>query len=313
LPDFFNIENDLELLKKFKKESKAALNIRDLSLEITKIVGGRSVHPMTSIVGGFSKIPEKGKLKEILKKIPKAIEEANLLIETFKKIEYPEFERETLFTSVFNGKDYPYYLERIVKIGEKKFTFSDFYSVQIEEDLKSPPVKKVKFRGRSYMLGAIARIRNNGKFLTKEAREKFEEFLKEKKIKENEYFKNIFYNLFSQAIEVLHFLEVCQDLLKEILKMPLKEDKPEIKFYSSSGLSALEAPRGTLFHYYEIDKDGRILNCNIITPTAQFLHNLEEDLKILLPKILKLKKKEKVRKIRSLIRIYDPCISCATH
>jgi coenzyme F420-reducing hydrogenase alpha subunit len=313
LPDFFNIENDLELLKKFKKESKAALRVRDVAVEIAKVVGGRTVHPITPIVGGFTKFPEKEKLKEILEKIPQAIDDANLLIETFKKIEYPEFERETLFASVFNGKDYPYYLEKIVKIGEEKFTFSDFYSVQIEEDLKSPPVKRVKFKGRAYMLGAIARIKNNGKFLTKNSREKFEEFLKERKINEEKYFKNIFHNLFSQAIEVLHFLEICQELLKEILKLPLKEEKPEIKFYPSSGLSALEAPRGTLFHYYEIDKDGRILNCNIITPTAQFLHNIEEDLKVLLPKILKLKRKEQIRKIRSLIRIYDPCISCATH
>jgi coenzyme F420-reducing hydrogenase alpha subunit len=313
LPDFFNIESDLELLKKFKKESKAALRVRDLALEMAKVVGGRAVHPITPIFGGFTKIPEREKLKEILEKIPQAIEDANLLIETFKKIEYPEFERETLFASVFNEKNYSYYLEKIVKIGEEKFTFSDFYSVQIEEDLKSPPVKRVKFKGKAYMLGAIARVKNNGKFLTKSSREKFEEFLKERKISEEEYFKNIFHNLFSQAIEVLHFLEVSQGLLKEILKLPLKEEKPEIKFYPSSGLSALEAPRGTLFHYYEIDKDGRILNCNIITPTAQFLHNIEEDLKVLLPKILKLKRKEQIRKIRSLIRIYDPCISCATH
>jgi coenzyme F420-reducing hydrogenase alpha subunit len=313
LPDFFNIENDLELLKKFKKESKAALSVRDLALEIAKVVGGRAVHPITPIVGGFTKIPEKEKLKEILEKIPKAIEDANLLIETFKKIEYPEFERETFFASVFNGKNYPYYLEKIVKIGEEKFTFSDFYSVQIEEDLKSPPVKRVKFKGKAYMLGAIARVKNNGEFLTKSSKEKFEEFLKERKISEEKFFKNIFHNLFSQAIEVLHFLEISQELLKEILKLPLKEEKSEIKFYSTSGLSALEAPRGTLFHYYEIDKDGRILNCNIITPTAQFLHNIEEDLKALLPKILKLKRKEQIRKIRSLIRIYDPCISCATH
>jgi len=313
LPDFFDIENDLDLLKKFKKESKAALRIRDLALEIAKVVGGRAVHPITPIVGGFTKIPEKEKLKEILEKIPKAVDDANLLIETFKKIEYPEFERETLFASVFNGKDYPYYLEKIVKIGNEKFTFSDFYSVQIEENLKAPPVKRVRFRGKAYMLGAIARIKNNGEFLTKNSKEKLEEFLKERGINKEEYFKNIFHNLFSQAIEVLHFLEVCKELLKEILKMPLRKERPEIKFYPSSGLSALEAPRGTLFHYYEIDKDGRILNCNIITPTAQFLHNIEEDLKVLLPKILKLKKEQQIRKIRSLIRIYDPCISCATH
>jgi len=313
LPDFFNIENDLDLLKKFKKESKAALDVRNLALEITKVIGGRPVHPITPIVGGFTKLPEKEKLKEILEKIPQAIENANLLIETFKKIEYPEFERETLFASVFNGKDYPYYLEKIVKIGDEKFTFSDFYSVQIEEDLKSPPVKRVKFRGKAYMVGAIARLKNNGKFLTKNSKEKFEEFLKERKLNEEEYFKNIFHNLFSQAIEVLQFLEVCQELLKEVLKLPLKEGKPKIEFHPSSGLSALEAPRGTLFHYYEIDREGRISNCNVITPTAQFLHNIEKDLKTLLPKIIKLKKQEQIRKIRSLVRIYDPCISCATH
>lgn len=313
LPDFFNIENDLELFKKFKKESKAALEIRDLSLEITRVVGGRVVHPITPIVGGFSKLPEKENLKKILEKIPSAIEKAIFLIETFKKINYPDFERETLFASVYNGKDYPFYLEKIIKINKEKFTVGDFYSTKIEEDLKSPPVKRVKFKGRPYMVGAIARIKNNEQFLSNLAKEKLEEFKKERKITQEKFFKNTFFNLFSQAIEVLHFLEKAKNLIEEILKLPLKEEKKEIQFKPSSGLSALEAPRGTLFHYYEIDKEGRILNCNIITPTAQFLYNVEEDLKVLLPKILKLKKKEQIRKIRSLIRVYDPCISCATH
>ena len=313
LPDFFNIENDLEFLKKFKKESKAALRVRDVALKMTRILGGRAVHPITPIVGGFTKMPEKEELKKILKEISQAIEDINLLIETFRKVEYPELERETFFGSLFNGKNYPFYFEKIVKIGEHKFSFSNFYSVEIEEDLKSPPIKKVRFRGQAYMVGAIARIKNNQDFLKKEAREEFNLFLKEKKISEKDYFKNIFHNLFSQAIEVFHFLQICQELIKEILKMPLKEEKREIKFFSSSGLSVLEAPRGILFHYYELDKNGRISNCNIITPTAQFLHNIEEDLKVFLPKIIKLKKKEQIRKIRSLIRVYDPCISCATH
>lgn len=313
LPDFFNIESDLELLRKFKKESKAALRIRDLSLDILKTVGGRSVHPITPILGGFSKLPEKQNLKKILEKIPKAIEDSLFLIETFKRIDYPLLKRKTLFASVYSGKDYPFYLERRLKIGKEKFTVGDFYSVQIEEDLKAPPIKKVKFKGKPYMLGAIARIKNNEKFLTKKAGQKLAEFKKERKISKQKYFQNIYYNLFSQAIEVLHFLEISRNLIKEILKIPLKIEKPKIKFYPSSSLSALEAPRGTLFHYYEIDKDGRIFNCNIITPTAQFLHNIEEDLRILVPKILKLKRAEKIRKIRSLIRVYDPCISCATH
>ncbi len=313
LPDFFNIENDLALLKKFKKESKAALRIREIAEEITKIVGGRVVHPITPIVGGFSRLPEKERFKKILKKISFAINDAVFLVDTFKKINYPDFERKTLFATVFNNKDYPFYLERIIKISEEKFTVGDFYSTKIEEDLKNPPTKKVKFKGRPYMVGAIARINNNGKFLEGIAKEKLEEFKKENKISEEAFFKNTFFNLFSQAIEVLNFLEISKNLIKEILKFPLKEEKPEIKFKPASGLSVLEAPRGILFHYYEIDKDGRIFNCNIITPTVQFLYNLEEDLKVLLPNVLNLGKKDQIRKIRSLIRVYDPCISCATH
>jgi coenzyme F420-reducing hydrogenase alpha subunit len=313
LPDFLNIENDLDLLKKFKKESKIALKIRKLALETIKIIGGRAIHPLRVVVGSFSKFPEKNELKKILEKIPQAVEDAISLIDTFKKIDYPDFQRKTLHASVYSNKDYPFYLERLVRIGNLKYTASDFYSVQIEEDLKLPPVKRVKFRGKAYMVGAIARIRNNEKFLTKKSKKKLLEFRKERKISKEKFFKNIFYNLFSQAVEVLHFLETSKKLIKEILKFPLKEKRPQIKFYPSSGLSALEAPRGTLFHYYEIDKDGRIFNCNIITPTAQFLHNVEEDLKTLLPKISNLKKKEQIRKIRSLVRIYDPCISCATH
>ena len=313
LPDFFNIESDLKLLKKFKKESEAALRIRDIGLKIIKTVGGRAIHPITPRVGGFSRLPEKDKLKKILEKIPLAIDEAIFLVDTFKKINYPDFERKTLFASVFSRKDYPFYLERIIKIGKEKIGSNHFYSGKIEEDLKSPPVKKVRFKGKPYMLGAIARLKNNGEFLGRLAKEKLEEFKKENKISDEKFFKNIYFNLFSQAIEVLHFLEVCQDLIKEILRLPLKKEKVEVNFKTSSGLSALEAPRGTLFHYYEIDKNGRIKNCNIITPTAQFLANLEKDLRVFLPKILRLSEKEKKRKIRSLVRVYDPCISCATH
>ena len=313
LPDFFNIESDLKLLKKFKKESEAALRIRDISLNIVKTVGGRAIHPITPLVGGFSRLPEKDKLKKILEKIPLAIDDAIFLVDTFQKINYPDFERKTLFASVFSRKDYPFYLERIIKIGKERISSNHFYSTKIEEDLKTPPVKRVKFRGKPYMLGAIARLKNNGEFLKKLAKKKLEEFKKENKISDEKFFKNIYFNLFSQAIEVLHFLEVCQDLIKEILRLPLKKEGGEVNFKTSSGLSALEAPRGTLFHYYEIDKEGRIKNCNIITPTAQFLANLEKDLRVLLPKILKLSEKEKKRKIRSLVRVYDPCISCATH
>jgi sulfhydrogenase subunit alpha len=163
------------------------------------------------------------------------------------------------------------------------------------------------------MVGSIARIKNNSQYLHSLAKETLEGFIKEHNISQEEFSQNIFYNLFSQAVEVLHFLETSRQLIKEILEVDLKEERKELKIRKGAGLSVTEAPRGTLFTYFEIDKEGRVSNCNIITPTAQFLNNLEEDLRVYLPEILKLKEEEKIRKIRALIRVYDPCISCATH
>ena len=313
LPDFFDIENDLDLMKKFKKETKAVLKIRDFSLKITKLIGGRDVHPITPKVGGFSKLPEKEDLKKVLEEILLVIKDAEILAKRFSNLEYPKLERKTVFASLSTNEDYPFYQAKFVKSDREISTPGDFYSNEIEEDLKIPPVKRVRYRGKPYMLGAIARMKNNFQFLNPLAKNFFEEFKNKNNLSNEKFFGNIYHNLFCQVIEVLHFLEESKKIIKEILEMGLKEEKKEFKIKEGSGLSAMEAPRGTLFTYFEIDDQGRILNCNIVTPTAQFLVNIEADLKVLLPKILKLPENQRRRKIRSLIRIYDPCISCATH
>ena len=339
LPDFFDtstslsvngehsrtidIESNFDLMKKFKKEAKAALEIRDFSLKITEIIGGRKVHPITPKIGGFSRMPNKEDLKKLLPRLPKILESTQILAKTFENLSYPKFQKETLFASLFSKNEYPYF-QGLVKINNKKMTPADFYSNQIEECLKIPPVKRVRYLGKPYMLGAIARIKNDSRLLNPLAKKYFEEFKKKNNLSDEEFFQNIYHNLFCQMIEVLHFLEESGKLIKEILTLKTKEEKAEIKikkgpevekahYGASSGLSAMEAPRGTLFTYFEIDKKGRILNCNIVTPTAQFLANLEDDLKLILPKILKLSEEKRKRKIRALIRVYDPCISCATH
>ena len=313
LPDFFDIENELELMKRFKKETKAALKIRDFSLELTSIIGGRKVHPVSPTIGGFFRLPKSEDFKKVLREYPEIIDSARLLTETFKNLSYPEFYRETNFASLCPENEYTFFSSNYVIINNKKSPVANFYSNEIEEDLKTPPVKRVRYQGKSYMLGAIARIKNDSQFLNPLAEKLFEDFKKKQKLSDKEFFGNIYHNLFYQAVEVLHFLEESQKLMKEIIGSGIKDEKRDFQIKEGEGISAMEAPRGTLFDHLKIDKLGRISECNIITPTAQFLANIEEDLKVLLPKILKLSEKEKRRKIRALIRIYDPCISCAIH
>ena len=123
---------------------------------------------------------------------------------------------------------------------------------------------------------------------------------------------NSFYNVFAQGVEIIHCLEEAQKLFKQYLG--LKNIKPMAKYRvrAGKGTGAIEAPRGILFHTYEVDKYGILKNVNIITPTAQFMNNLEADLAQYIGKAKKFGPKE-YRNVGMLIRAYDPCMTCATH
>ena len=154
------------------------------------------------------------------------------------------------------------------------------------------------------MVGSLARIINNSKFLNAEANK----YLKNSKIDLNKH--NPFYNNFAQAIELLHYREEAIDILK---KLRINNEEPiKPKRLSGHGIAAIEVPRGILWHEYKIE-DGIITYANILTPTAQNLRNMQEDIFYFLPLIIKMEKKQLIQEIEKLIRAYDPCFSCSTH
>jgi coenzyme F420-reducing hydrogenase alpha subunit len=79
------------------------------------------------------------------------------------------------------------------------------------------------------------------------------------------------------------------------------------------GHGATEAPRGLLYHRYRFDADGSILDAQIVPPTSQNQPSIEDDLRIFVQDRLDLAHDELTRQCETVIRNYDPCISCATH
>ena len=82
---------------------------------------------------------------------------------------------------------------------------------------------------------------------------------------------------------------------------------------AGTGHGASEAPRGVLYHRYQLDRDGIILDAKIVPPTSQNQKRIEEDLHAFVTAHASLPDDELRHRCEQAIRNYDPCISCATH
>lgn len=308
LADFLDIDNDIKLVQVYPEETKKAIKIREYGLEIVKIIGGRAVHPLTNEVGGFKKIPDREGLKKLVRDSKSILEETLELGEFFKKINLPKFSRSTEYVSLSKKGQYAIYDGDVVSnlglhIPVNKFE-NNFHELQRQKEV----IKRMEHGGKSYMVGAIARININRSRLRPEARE----YLDGLHWKFPNY--NPFNNILAQMTELIHCVSESERLIKQLLNSDLnKVLTQEYAIKEGSGAAAVEAPRGTLYYHVDIDAKGYVKNVNIITPTAQFLSNLEDDIAEYIPSIIKLNDKARERKLRGFIRAYDPCISCAVH
>ena len=91
--------------------------------------------------------------------------------------------------------------------------------------------------------------------------------------------------------------------------------KPHVEVQARPGVGHgwSEAPRGLLYHRYEIDDDGRIASALIVPPTSQNQAAIEADLAKVILAGIDLDDAALTTMCERAIRNYDPCISCATH
>jgi coenzyme F420-reducing hydrogenase alpha subunit len=307
IPDFFGIENDLNFIKKYPKETAAALRVRKFAIDLVELIGGRVVHPLTMEVGGFKKLPSTEEINKLMKDYPLIFEDALMMAEFTAKIPMPKFKRQQEFIALYDKDEYEILQGDIISSSGQRYSAEEFEHRIREFHQPLENVKRVSLGGKPYFTGALARINLNFLRLNPQAKKLWQKKSLALPV------ENTFYNVFAQAVEVVHALEEIKKLFGELGKIDQKNTKVKVIPRAGEGYGAVEAPRGILLDYYKFDKNGKVIASNIITPTAQFLANLEADLKAYLPLVYKLPVKERRQKIRALIRAYDPCISCATH
>ncbi len=320
LGDFFKCESDVDLIKKYPDLTKKIILIRDFGNKIKDVVGGRDMHLLATEIGGFRKVADDKVLQKLLIESDPVLGAAIGVAKFFRALDYPKYEREVEFVAVTDKKEYAFYdgpISTLKAEGSENRSqtsvksVNDFYKEIVERQRMDDPTKRARHGKESFMVGAIARLNLSHHLLNPEAK-RFLDFF-DKKPADKILTVNTFHNIYAQAIELVHCVEEVQKLLKEYLKEKSRLLMVKYTLKNGKGLAATEAPRGTLYHYYEVDRYGLIRACNIITPTAQFLDNLENDLKKYLNEVKVKDERDRKWKINMMVRAYDPCMTCATH
>ncbi len=305
LPDYLGLDSGLELAKKNPAAFKAAIVLKEISDEISYLAAGREVHPTTTAIGGFHKIPDKKALKDLLKKLDKNIDSALIVVSVFRKLRYPKYNIDLEFVSQTDRKNYPGYDSTEIISNRNDYSLIEDYKTDIAEEIrKNSTAKFAKYKEKEVMVGALARLATHENYLDSACRKYASEI----------DFKNPFYNNFAQAVEILHFYKKSQEIIKILLQEELDpriispSNHPSLK-----GIGAVEAPRGGLYHEIHLDDKGKIIFANIITPTVQNLTSIEKSSQAILDQSPGLSLDEAKKLIEMLIRAYDPCITCAVH
>ena len=123
--------------------------------------------------------------------------------------------------------------------------------------------------------------------------------------------RNPFQSIIVRAIELVY---ACDEALRLIAGYA-PPDAPACSWSRAPaiGHGCTEAPRGMLYHRYELADDGTIRTARIVPPTSQNQLSIEEDLCAVATGALDLSDDALRDRCEQAIRNYDPCISCACH
>ncbi len=305
LPDYFGFDNAIDMAQKKRKDIERGLKLKRLGNNLTKLIGGREIHAVRCVMGGFSKLPEDEEIKDMIKQLKESKDDAMKTADIFGKLKYPKFERESEYVALKKQGDFALYEGNIGS--DKKLNLPQKnYAKKFEEFIKPYSTSKfVQKDKKAFTVGAIARLNVNRAALSLNARKAINK-TKHKFPNDNPYINNL-----AQAVEIIHIIDKCLVLLESL---NIKDEKPvDYKVKAGQGICVLEAPRGILIHDYTINAKGIITKANIVPPTTFNVHRMEEDIKLMIPNLLQKKEKEMIEEIEMLIRAYDPCISCSSH
>jgi coenzyme F420-reducing hydrogenase alpha subunit len=255
--------------------------MKKLAGDLCAMVAGRHTHPIALTVGGFTCTPSERQVREMRGRLIEARVDVDETIALFATLPWPQLERETEYVSLHREEEYAFIGGHVVTSDGFSYDIADYKKVTNEWCVPFSTAKWTKHNRDAYMVGALARFNNNYSQLQPKAKEAAA------KLGLKPVCTNPFLNTAAQAVEIAHCLEDSICIIDELLTRGIRPEKPApVGRKSGEGVGACDVPRGTLFHHYAYDENGKCVAANCIIPTNQNWANVNADMRAFLPTIL---------------------------
>ncbi len=325
------IRNVFGLIQKQPELARQGIRLRKFGQEIIENVAGKKIHSSEWVLPGGAKWPlTKDRADYLMSSLPEALNTTQSTIAMFKKwLSGCTEEVETY-------GDFPsYYLGLVTDKGGLEMydgnlrivdnngnivadqlsndKYFDYIGEAVEpySFMKFPYYKPIGYPDGMYRVGPLARLNISSHCGTPLADAELEEF---KKLGKNGIVQSTFHYHYARLIETLF----CIEKTKEILEDPdtlLERTCTKALVNNSEGVGIAEAPRGTLIHHYKVDPNGMITKVNMIIATEHNNLAYNKAVTQVAKKYVNAEKLEEgmLNRVESVIRSFDPCLSCATH
>jgi len=321
---------------------KAVIECRSRNHHVIQMLGGRGIHPTAGLPGGWSKPVSLAERVEIEEAARRNIDFALFSLGIFEKVVWqsPVY-RELVESDVYCHRTYSMgtvdeknrlnlYDGQIRLVDPEGVQFARYpaaeYLDHVAEHvepwtyLKFPFLKKIGWKGFQdgaasgvYATTPLTRLNVASSLATPRAQEQFEKFYAafggQKPVHQR------LATHWARLIEMLYAAERMLELATdpEITSTEVRAIPQRI---AGHGVGSVEAPRGTLIHHYETDEKGLLQKVNLIVGTTNNHAAIAMSVKKAAQRLIhagRVVEEGMLNRIEMAFRLYDPCLSCATH
>ena len=305
-PDFLGYTGAVELARDEPAAVERGLALKKTGNALMTLVGGREIHPINVRVGGFYRAPTRRELGAMVEPLERAREAALETVRWTAGFDFPERTVECELVALSQPAEYAIERGRIVSdrgldIGVAEY---DEHFEELHVERSNALHSRLRERG-TYLCGPLARYTLSYDRLSPLAREVAAEAGLGRECRDP------FRSIVVRSVELVY---ACDEALSLIAAYD-EPDTPAVSVepVAGTGYGASEAPRGLLYHRYRLDAEGTILDAKIVPPTSQNQRAIEDDLRDVVARNVRLDDEPLRDLCEQTIRNYDPCISCATH